>query len=148
MNIGTFGTQKANVEGMQKNQRTGLDVKTDAAKENAVAQGDTVKISEEGRRKSTALQTDTSGKDLSDGKAKSGKRPVNGHAAGSVNVADLKNELQKKKTEVKSKKAKLDEATQAAANDPSKEAGMKKLKNQVAELEKEASKIQSKVYSS
>ncbi|GFM34891.1 hypothetical protein [Desulfovibrio subterraneus] len=148
MNIGTVGTLGTNVDEMQSTQRTGQNIKAGAKNETAAAHGDTVVISEEGRRKSTELRTDASGKDASGGASNSGKGSVDVHAASSVNVTDLEKELQTKKGEVKSKQAKLDEAAQAAANDPSKEEQVKKLKNQVDQLEKEASKIQSKVYSS
>ncbi|MFH0919526.1 MAG: hypothetical protein V1913_04135 [Fibrobacterota bacterium] len=148
MNIETVGAQRTDIEEMQKNQRTEQEVKAEPTGANASAQGDTVEISEEGRRKSTASRADASGNDspASDAESDSGSGDIN--AAGDVTVDDLKKELHKKKSEVKSKQAKLDEAAQAAANDPSKEAQMKILKNQVTQLEKEASKIQSKVYSS
>ena len=147
MNIGTIRTQSASIEEMQKNQRTDQNRKEDLAKQ-TTTQGDTVEISEEGRRKSAALQTDASNDKSSEGETHSDSTSSDTQAASSVNVADLKKELQKKKSEVKTKQAKLDEAKQAAENDPSKEAQMKKLKSQVTQLEKEASKIQSKVYSS
>lgn len=148
MNIGIIRTQSSSIEEMQKNQRTDQNRKEDVAKQTTTTQGDTIEISEEGRRKSAALQTDASTDNSSEGETNSDSTSSDTQAASSVNVADLKKELQKKKSEVKTKQAKLDEAKQAAENDPSKEAQMKKLKSQVTQLEKEASKIRSKVYSS
>lgn len=148
MNILTVGTQRANIEEMQNKQHAGQDVKAVAENETVAAHGETVDISEEGRRKSNALRTDAAGNDPSKGDGESGSNSADVNAPGTVNVTDLKKELQKKKSEVKSKQAKLDEMARAAANDPSKEAQMKQLKNQVTQLEKEASKMQSKVHSS
>lgn len=148
MNIMTVGTQRANIDELQNKQHAGQDVKAVAENETVATHGETVGISEEGRRKSNALRTAAAGDDSSKGDGKSGSNSADANVAGTVNVIDLKKELQKKKSEVKSKQAKLDEMAQAAANDPSKEAQMKQLKNQVTELEKEASKIQSKVHSS
>lgn len=147
MNIGPTGTLGTNVEEMQGTRRTGQDRKAGAENETAAAHGDTVIISEEGRRKSTELRKDASGKASAGGESDSGDGSSDVHAASSVNVTDLKKELQNKKSEVKLKQAKLDEAAQEAANDPSKEAQVNKLRNQVTQLEKEVSKIQSRVYS-
>lgn len=157
MQVNGLGTSTNDIDEIRKKLRAHQEGNPEAASADIAPQGDTVEISEEGMQKAQAMKGNApadgaqKGKDASGDSAQRSDADTGSNSSGadaSVNVNELKQSLQKKKSEVNAKQAKLDAAKRAAENDPAQESEVKKLQNQVSRLEKEAKKIRTEIYSS
>ena len=156
MLVNGLGTSTNDIDEIRKKLRVHQEGNPEAASADIAPQGDPVEISEEGMQKAQAMKgnavtanaqkNEAASEDTAQSDADTESNSAG--AAASVNVDELKQSLQKKKSEVNAKQAKLDAAKRAAENDPAQESEVKKLQNQVSRLEKEAKKIKTEIYSS
>lgn len=174
MKIETTNVRWPELEEAQQTTPTASADAAGAKKASSVFRQDTVDISAEGKRKSAALQSaagEGSGSpavvDSGTGQAADATNqtadaagqaggPAGGlddsseggsGTAASVTVAELKEQLQTKKNAIKARKDELEAAKALAENDLAQQDEVKRLKQSLATLEKEASKIQTSIYS-
>ncbi len=121
--------------------------KENSAQENeassSIIRGDTVTISEEGRKESELRRIQTDEDNTQDGISSD----IKNEGETKINVDDIKKDLQLKKSETKRKQKQLESLQQQAENDPSKQSELHKLKSKVTQLKKEEEKLKSQMYS-
>lgn len=125
--------------------------KKDGDKQMAAQQGDIVDISEEGRQKSSAMQAaDADAPDIAGSGAdtESGSPDSPEAARDAANPADLEKKLQSKKAEARRKRQKLDDAKRKADADEGSDPEVRKLENDVRQLQQEEKRIRTEIHSS
>lgn len=141
MNITTTQAAGLSVATLTNEELALQEKKAAEKKELDRAGSDTVSISEEGMEKSAALAKSS---DTSSNGSGGGRNPSTSDQ--SVDVKSLEKELQTKESDISSAKAEIGELEQQAADDPAKKAELARKRQELSDLEGEASAIQVDLY--